>query len=297
MKKALIIGASGLIGSHLYKSSLLEFRTLGTFRSHSLDNLVSLDLTDRNAIKKIILDFKPDFVFLPAAFTNVDLCEEKKEFCWQINVEGVRNIISSINNTDTKLIYFSTDYIFNGQSGPYSEEAQPGPLSVYGNSKLEGEEIVEQNLHNFLIIRTTCVYGWEPQEKNFVLGLIKRIKRNEMVRAPCDQITTPTYAPDLARVVLRLAEENRSGIYNVAGSSLISRFEFALLVAEIFGLDKNLISGVKTEELSQKAKRPLNGGLRIDKISRELNIHMPTVKEGLISMRKERPYEFSGQRK
>lgn len=293
MKKILIIGASGLIGNNLYKNLSSEFEIIGTFLKYSLDNLIRLDITDKNAIKKIVQDVKPDFVFLPAAFTNVDLCEEKKETCWQINVGGVLNAASVLKDTNIKLIYFSTDYIFNGRNGPYDENDQPEPLSVYGKSKLEGEKVIEHILNNFLIIRTTCVYGWEPQQKNFILNLIKKINRKESVKVPIDQVTTPTYVGNLTKIVWRLAREDKSGIYNVVGSSLISRFNFALLATEVFSLDKNFIFGVKTNELTQKAKRPLNGGLRIDKIKKEFRIDIPGAKEGLLLMKKERMDEFS----
>lgn len=293
MRKALIIGASGLVGNYLYKNISPEYEIIGTFQNYSLDNLIHLDITDKNAVRQVIYDSKPDFVFLPAAFTNVDLCEEKKELCWQINVEGVQNVASLLKGTQTKLTYFSTDYIFDGKNGPYSEDDAPSPLSVYGASKLEAEKIIAHLLNNFLIIRTTCIYGWEPQQKNFVLNLIKRINRKETVRVPIDQVTTPTYSGELSEISFRLAREDKRGIYNVASSSLISRYDFAILVAEIFGLDKNLIYGIKTQDLSQKAKRPLKGGLKIDKIKRELGVDMLTAKESLLRMKKEGEYGIS----
>lgn len=287
MRKTLIIGASGLIGGYLYKHISLESKAFGTFQNYRLDNLIHLDITQKDAVKRTILDLKPNFVFLPAAFTNVDLCEEQKDKCWQINVKGVDNFTSALKDTNIKLIYFSTDYIFNGQNGPYNESSPPDPLSVYGKSKLEGENIIKDNLNNFLIIRTTCVYGWDVQQKNFASRLIKKLNNKEIVKVPTDQVTTPTYAGNLTRIAYRLVKEDKTGIYNVSSSSLISRFNFALLIAEVFGLDREFIRAVKTKDMGQKATRPLNGGLKTDKIKKELGIEIPSAKDELLLMKTE----------
>jgi len=291
MKKALIIGASGLIGSHLYKLIPSDFKVVGTFRNHRLDNLIHLDITKADETKKVIHDFKPDVIFLPTAFTNVELAEEKKDICRLINVDGVGNVVAILKNFNAKLIFFSTDYIFNGKDGPWDEEALPEPLGVYGESKLEGERIIANNLDNYLIIRTTWVYGWESQKKNFVVNLIKR---KDPLRVPCDQVSTPTYAGDLAKAVWKLVREDKVGVYNIVGKNLMNRFDFACLVAEVFDLNKALILPAKTIELSQRAKRPLKAGLKTNKVEQELQIHMPQVKESLLSMKKEKANELTG---
>ncbi|TRZ96073.1 SDR family oxidoreductase [bacterium] len=288
MKKALVIGASGLVGSYLYRALANKYEIQGTFFRHQINGLLCLDITQVEGVQGIISSFRPGLVFLPAAFTNVDLAEEQKDVCRQINVEAVRNVVSGLQGRDDKLIYFSTDYIFDGKNGPWPEDAEPKPLNVYGSSKFDAEKIIQESLSNYLIIRSTWVYGWEIDGRNFVQSLIRRLNNREIVKVPLDQIATPTYAGDLADIVCRLVNENKSGVYNIAGSSLISRMEFAYLVAEVFGLDKSLILGVKTEDLVQQAKRPLNAGLKTGKIEQELKIRVPTAKESLLRMQKER---------
>lgn len=286
--RAIIIGASGLLGSYLYKYGFSGYDQIGTFQKYPLDNLVHLDITQRVEVESLIRDFNPDLIFLPAAFTNVDLCEEKKELCFRINVEGVQNVVDAIKDTKTKLVYFSSDYIFNGHGGPYIESDIPDPLSVYGKSKLEGEKVILKNTNNFLIIRTTGIYGWEPQQKNFVVNLIKKNSEKINVYVPIDQVTTPTYAGDLAEVVWKIVKMNKNGIYNVVGSDLLSRLEFANLAAEVFGLEKKFIIGVNTEAMGKKAVRPLNGGLTISKIREDLNLDTLGARDGLLSMKKEK---------
>ncbi|MFA5156192.1 MAG: SDR family oxidoreductase [Candidatus Omnitrophota bacterium] len=287
MNQALIIGASGLVGNYLHKLAPADYRVSGTFRNFPLPGLLKLEITDKNEVKSLILGLKPQTVFLPAAFTNVDICEDDPGLCHKVNVESIRNIADILSVTGAMPVYFSTDYIFDGSSGPYSEVASPCPLGTYGRSKLEAEEAIKRNLKNYLIIRTTCVYGWEHQEKNFVVNLIKKAKSGKIIEVPSDQITTPTYAGHLACLTWGLVSGGAQGTYNVAGATLMSRFDFALLAAEVFGLDKNLIKPITTQEMSRKARRPLNAGLKITKISEELKRGIPGAEEGLKEMKKE----------
>lgn len=288
MKKSLVIGASGLVGSYLYRKISTECQVIGTYQYYACDKLIHLDIRSKDAVKKIIFEAAPDFIFLPAAFTNVDVCEEKKKFCFEINVGGVRNIVDALKGTNIKLIYFSSDYIFNGKDGPYDEEFKPNPLGIYGKTKLDAERIIKKKMGDFLIIRTTCVYGWEAQEKNLVLNLIKKINLKEKMEMPVDQITTPTYAGSLSEIVWNLVKSGKKGIYNVAGNTLMSRLEFALLVADVFNLDRDYIIGVETEHMHRKARRPLRGGLKVDKIKEDLGLNIYDTKTDLLRMKKEK---------
>ncbi|HNX81572.1 MAG TPA: SDR family oxidoreductase [Candidatus Omnitrophota bacterium] len=283
----LIIGASGLVGSYLYKSISLHTSVIGTYQKFAIPGLQPLDISSDHNISKLIETVNPEFVFLPAAFTHVDACEEKKDFCKAINVDGVHNVIKALRGTNTALIYFSTDFIFDGKDGPYTEESKPNPISYYGETKLNAEQLIIENLRNYLIIRTTCVYGAEPQEKNFVMALIKKLRLKEAIEAPFDQITTPTYAGNLAEITWRLVQERKTGIFNVVGANRMSRLDFANLAADTFGLDKRFIRGVTTDSLNRKARRPLNAGLTIDKIEKTLGIRIPTPNESLEIMKDE----------
>lgn len=288
----LVVGASGLVGSYLFKTISLDTSVIGTYQKFAIPGLQPLDISCDHNIAKLIETLKPNFVFLPAAFTNVDACEEKKDFCKAINIDGVRNVIKAIQGTSALLIYFSTDFIFNGKAGPYTEESKPNPISFYGETKLSAEKLIAESLKKYLIIRTTCVYGAEPQEKNFVMSLVKKLHAKEGMDVPSDQVTTPTYAGNLAEITWRLAQERKNGIFNIVGASRMSRLDFAFLVADAFGLDKRFVRGVSTASLKRKAERPLNAGLTIDKIEKTLGIRIPTPQESLETLKDELKYVF-----
>ncbi|MEM7819477.1 MAG: dTDP-4-dehydrorhamnose reductase [Candidatus Aenigmatarchaeota archaeon] len=284
--KILNIGASGLVGGSLYKKLSNKAYILGTYNQIKIDNFVKLDIVNKDDVMKVVSDFYPDIIFLTAALTNVDLCEENKELCWRINVQGTRNVVHAANKIGAKLIFFSSDYVFDGKSGPYSEEDKINPINNYGKSKIEAENIIKE-LSDYLIIRTTVVYGNELQCKNFASRTIKSLREGKTVKAVVDQISTPTYVGDLADKVIILTKRKKKGIYNVAGPDLMSRYEFAKHIANVFNLDENLIVPVTTLELRQKAPRPLKAGLKTNKLYMELGLRTMSVIEGLEAMKNE----------
>jgi len=286
VEKVLVIGASGLVGSSLYERFSKEYEVIGTYNSHKFANLIHLDLLDISELKKILNEFNPSIILLPAALSSVEYCEENKDDCWKYNVTAPSNLIRLIGKSDTKLVFYSTDYIFNGEEGPYSEEDIPNPLNNYGKAKLETENNIINNISNYLILRTTVVYGWELLGKNFIYRLIENTKKHQVTKVPKDQNGTPTFVENVAEATLKLIKSNKFGIYNVAGSELMSRYEFAKIAAEIFNLDKNHIHPVLTTDLNQIASRPLNGGLKIDKLRKNIKINMMKPREGLVHMLK-----------
>lgn len=282
----LIIGASGLIGYSLYEHFSKEYSVIGTYNTHKFNDLIQLNLLNKIELEKILRKFKPKIILLSAALTNVEYCEKEKNECWTQNVIAPLNLIKLIKNSSINLVYYSTDYIFDGKNGPYSEEDSPNPLNTYGKSKLETEINIRQNLTNFLIIRTTVVYGWEHLGKNFVCTLIKSVQSGRTIKLPKDQIGTPTYTENIAEVTLELIKLDKQGIYNVSGPQLMDRYSFALIVANVFNLNKSLIEPVNTSELNQIAPRPLNAGLKINKLLKSVKIEMLAPRKGLQHMKK-----------
>jgi dTDP-4-dehydrorhamnose reductase len=236
-------------------------------------------------VETLISDTRPDVVYLPAAFPNVDYCETHPIETYETNVRGVKYVAQAANDIGAKLIYFSSDYIFDGQAGPYEETGIANPISEYGRQKLSAEHHIALFAKNFLIIRTTVVYGWEPQGKNFVYRIVKSLNESNHVKVPTDQVGTPTYASDLVRNVIRLSKTDITGIVNVAGPSCISRYDFALLIANIFSLPQNLIHPVRTKELNQSARRPLLAGLITEKAQSFLQTSFMAPGDGLQTMR------------
>lgn len=281
----LVVGQSGQVGEHLFNSIRASGTwILGTYSSCPVDGACPLDIRDRSQIELLLKSAKPSVVYLPASITNVDYCEANPEESYKTNVDGIYNVLEVANKVGAKLVYFSSDYIFDGKSGPYEEDDITNPICVYGRHKLLAERYITFESDNYLIIRTTGVYGWEKQGKNFVYRLINTLKEGKTIRVPTDQISTPTYAPNLAQVVVELVEKGKSGVYNVAGTQRCSRYEFACEVARIYDLDTSLIYPVSTKELNQSAPRPLEAGLIVDKAREQVDTRLVGYEEGLIAM-------------
>ena len=287
----LVIGASGQVGGALLQE--LERRNLqclGTYHSHKPPhgNFTKLDLNQAVSISALIAKERPLYIYVPASYTNVDGCEEDPDFSYAANVKGVQTIAAAAHAHKAKLIYFSSDYVFDGEHGPYDEQEPVSPISVYGRHKVEAEQAaMTETEDSALIVRTTVVFGMEWQQKNFVLRLIRSLSDGKEIAVPEDQIGSPTLNSALAHTTVELALGDQTGIFNVAGEELCSRYELALAVAEIFQLDDGLIVPITTEFLDQKAKRPLNAGLKVDKVREVLgrNAQLTGYKEALEELR------------
>jgi dTDP-4-dehydrorhamnose reductase len=259
-------------------------RPVGTSYTHLEPALLPLDVRDRDSVLSLVSNVAPDVVFLAASCTNVDYCELNRESAYSINVAGTKHVTDAVRRVGAKLVFFSSDYIFDGRAGPYAEDEPASPISEYGRQKLIGEHLVALNVEDYLVLRTTVVYGWEPQGKNFVQRLIGTLGEGKPTKVPGDQIGTPTYAPNLADAALELAALPIKGVVNVAGPTLASRYQLAVSVAEAFGLDPTLIEKVPTALLQQPARRPLNAGLQIAKAAKLLQTKLMSYEEALKTM-------------
>jgi dTDP-4-dehydrorhamnose reductase len=183
-------------------------------------------------------------------------------------------------------VYYSTDYIFDGENGPYTETDKPNPVNFYGKTKLEAERVVQRELKEaFLIIRPCSIYGYEKGGTNFAMHVLNNLQAGRAVTAFCDQYGTPTYVEDLSKVSLQLFDSKKRGIFNITGPDFINRAQFSQAVAEVFGLDAGFIKEINSSEGKQLAKRPLKGGLKIDKLKHELGVETIGLKQGLLAMK------------
>ena len=286
--KAGVIGASGLLGQSLMR--VLEnnqYEVSGTYASRAADGLVFLDIREPSAVREYFRRLQPDIVFLTAALTHVDYCEDHPEEAFRINVEGTKNAAREAKRCGSKLVFYSTDYIFDGQSGPYDEGAAPSPVSIYGKSKLEGERAIQEIVEDHLILRTTVVYGWDRRSSNFAMQLYQKLQGGVPMKVPDDQVGNPTLADYLAEASRCLAQQETRGIVNVVGRDLMPRSEFARALAQVFGLDPQLIVPVSTASLMQRAPRPLRGGLRVEKLRQLLGTEAMTLDEALKRLRRQ----------
>lgn len=286
MKKIFIVGASGFIGNYLFKSFAHRgWIVKGSYYQNPEDEFSRIDITNKKEIASVVVKELPEVVCLTAANPNVEYCQEYPEETQKINVEGTRNVALICKEIEAKLVYFSSDYIFDGINGPYAEDDIPNPVCIYGKQKLLSENIIRDILDNYLIARTTVVYGWEKRGKNFIERLLQSLKNRVELRVPVDQVGSPTYVENLSDMLFALVENNAKGIFNICGKDCMSRYDFACKAAEIFGLDALYLKPVTTEKLRQKAPRPLKAGMKTGKIERAINVKPVGVIEGLIKMR------------
>lgn len=239
-----------------------------------------LDILDKKNVGKIFSEKKPRRVILCASMSNVDECEKFPKQAKAINIEGVRNVFDVSKKYKSKLVFISTDYVFDGTGGNYSEQDKTHPLQVYGKTKLESENIVLKEQKN-LVVRVSTLYGSSRVEKNtFHSSIVQRLSKGEEVFAAFDQTTSPTLIDDVAQSVFSLLEKNQRGVFHCAGEQAISRYEFAISVAKKYGLDASLVKGVAAKDLKWVAKRPMNSSLSIKKLNSQ-QIFMKNVDQGL----------------
>ena len=283
--RVLLISAEGLLGKELFRDFSRGYELLGTYKDEARQELVHLDLVEKEEIKERIESFKPEAVLLSASLTAVDFCEQNQDLAWKVNVEGVKEVAVASKKQGAFLMFYSSDYIFDGERGPYSEDARPNPINFYGKTKWEAEKVIKKELKEFLIIRTCSNYGYEKGSKNFAMQVLTALKDNKIVTAFKDQYGTPTYCEYLSNTTLKLLKNKKEGIFNIVGSDYVNRVQFSMEIAEVFGLDAGLIKEVTSEELRQPAKRPRKAGLKADKLKLETGITPISLREGLVAMK------------
>ena len=266
--RILITGANGMLGQRsvdFYSGQEnIELLALSIENKPVFNGVdyVTCDITDREIVKKIIFDFCPDFVVNAAAYTDVDGSETSRDIAWKVNVKAVEYIAEAARAIDAHIIHLSSDYIFDGEKGPYSENATPNPLGYYGRTKLASENALRISGTIYTILRTNVLYGTSLNDKSdFVKWLVQALNKNEKVNIVTDQYNNPTFIEDLVQVISKVIEFGKPGIYHVGGREFLSRYDFALQIAECFQLDKSLITPIPTEQLNQQARRPLKSGL------------------------------------
>jgi dTDP-4-dehydrorhamnose reductase len=275
--KLLITGASGLYGSKLAQLAVNKGHQVYSVHSQhpvALGVPIQADVTDKEKITAEIAKVAPDAVVHAASLTDVDKCELNKDLAWKINVQGTQNVAEAAKATNAFLLYISTDYVFDGSKGCYTETDQPSPISYYAYTKLKAEETVRKTLGgNFCIARPSVIYGATPAagKVNFALWLLNKLRGKEQVKVFVDQWNSPTLNSSLAEMTLELAERRLEGVYHVSGGTRISRFDFATLLAKTFDLDASLIVASLIKDLSFPAKRPRDSSLNTTKAQHTLN--------------------------
>jgi dTDP-4-dehydrorhamnose reductase len=290
--KILITGANGLLGQKLVslagKNPDVHLLAAGRGPCRILEfpeNTVykACDISHSEEISSCCIEFRPDLVIHTAAMTNVDECELNPEACRIQNVEAVKNVIAASEKCGAHLIHLSTDFIFDGEDGPYDETASPNPISIYGQSKLDAENLVMAASCPWSIVRTVLVYGIAPglSRSNIILWVKASLEQGKEIQVVDDQFRTPTLAEDLAAGCLLIAEKKATGIFNISGKDFLTPYEMAIQTADYFGLNKNLIKKASAATFSQAAKRPPRTGFIITKAEQILGYQPHSFNEGI----------------
>lgn len=296
----LILGASGLTGYKLMKLAKEKFEVYGTYNTRVSTNksLIRLNIINQDNLRNVFKETKPDIVLNTTALHNVDYCESHQEEAYDINEKAVRTIADLCNNLGSRLIHFSTDFVFDGSKvGKYSESDNPNPLSIYAKSKLAGE-FEAKRCASYSILRSSVIYGWTPLEvqgsasssgkpMNFALWVLSKLNRGEEIRVVDDQFTSPTLADMLAEVALNVATSNKNEVYHVSGTSCLSRYEFTRKISDVMGYPANgkcSIKPVSSNAFVQLAKRPMNSCLNCEKLQNQFKYDLLDVDRSLAIM-------------
>ena len=288
-KRLLITGANGLLGNKAVVLASRNYEVMPLHHAKPLhDNSLEVDIVNKEQVLSIFRKLRPNAVIHAAAETNVDKCETQKERALNVNVKGTQNVAEACDEVGAKLVHISTDYVFDGEKGHYKEEDKPNPISYYGLTKLEGERQVVAHCKNYVILRTSVLYGWHPWKQNFATWVISQLRQNKEISVVEDHYNTPTLADNLAEMILQALQRDLKGLYHASGSERISRYEFAKKIAESFQLDSNLIKPAKMSQLAAWiAKRPKDSSLSTDKIRKQLRTRPLNITEGLNRMKTE----------
>ena len=271
--KVLVTGVSGQLGYDVMRRlNELRIEAIGVTGR-------DFDIADKEQTQKYICKTKPDVVIHCAAYTYVDKAEDEKERCYEINVEGTKNIAEACRNIDAKMIYISSDYVFDGQGNePHSEDKMTNPINYYGYSKEQGEEIVKSILEKYFIIRTSWIYG--KNGNNFVKTMLKLAQEKDEINVVNDQIGAPTYTKDLAVLICDMIQTAKYGTYHGVNEGYCSWYEFALTIFKKAGIDIK-VNSVPTSEYVAKAKRPLNSMLSKENLDKNNFERLPQWEDAL----------------
>jgi dTDP-4-dehydrorhamnose reductase len=272
----LVIGARGMLGRDLMgvlHSSLPNDEVIGW-------DIEEIDIRKEEETVTKIEKLRPEIVIHIAAYTDVDGCELDEEKAFAVNAEGTKHVVLAASRCRAKVVYLSTDYVFDGNKRePYLESDLPHPLNVYGLSKLKGEQYVQEWVKDFLIIRTQWLYG--RSGKNFVDSILRQAREKEILSIVNDQIGSPTCTADLAKAISVLIQFNAQGIFHVASSDLCSWYTFGQAILKLSGKDKVRVIPISSQELGRPAVRPFYSVLNCQKLRKETGLTLPPWPEAL----------------
>ncbi len=282
--KFLVTGSAGLVGSQIVKDLTEENHTVYSCyhdEKPTHGTPLQLDLTDCDKIIQTLQETKPDRIIHLAAMTNVDLCETEKELATQINTISTEILAKQAAKQDVFFVYVSTDYVFDGKIGMKKENDSPNPLGFYGKSKLAGETVLNSLASGWCVARTSTPFGIHPKKKSFPLWVKENLESKKEISVLTDQFTSPTYVPNLSKMLIEVATRQITGIIHLAGTSKISRYALAEMIADKLNLDKTLLKPTKITDMNWKAQRPQDSSLDVSLATEILNEKPQSIEQGL----------------
>ncbi len=276
----LITGAFGQLGKSLIKILGEKHNIIPT--GHYIPknyNGIRLNIQNKIQLKEIVKTIQPDLIINLAAITDVDKCEEYPQLAKEVNIAGLENICNTFGG---KIIQLSTDYVFDGKSGPYNEEDEISPISVYGKTKSDAEKILLDNNPNHLVIRGNVLYsGSFAFQASFLSWVVNSLREGKKIEVVNDQYNNPTWTQSMSDIIELCISRGIGGIIHWGDADYLNRYEFARLISKKFELKDSLIEEIKTKDLNQIAARPLQSGLLTEKATKYLNAIPPTIEQCL----------------
>lgn len=287
--RALVLGATGLVGHYCWRrwQEKSGWTVAGTSHRRRIPGLEPVDILDGDATAKLIRGFRPDLILLAASNPFVDYCEQHPDETREVNVNASLAVAALAKDVGATLVFFSSDYAFDGREAPYGEGDRVCPINHYGRQKVDAERGVAKLGSDHLILRTSGVFGWELSRKNFVLQLVDKIRVGHRMKAAIDVRYNPTYAANLPDVISELWDAGHRGLYHAAGAEEMSRYDFATTAARAFGLDRAFVEPVPMAALKSPTPRPLHSSLRTDKIRSQVRAPLWGAPKGLFHMKGE----------
>jgi len=271
--KVLVTGSAGLVGQQVVKdlSNIHQVFSCYNESKPEYGDSVKMDLKNHEMISSVLTEKKPEIVIHLGAMTGVDLCEKERTSASEINTKATEIIAKECSKLNSFLVYVSTDYVFDGNLGMYKEDNVTNPLGFYGESKLEGEKVVQNFSTNWCIARTSTPFGLHPTKKSFPMWVIENLQKQKQIDILIDQFTSPTYIPNLSRMLIEISERRITGVIHAAGASKISRYQMASMVSDKLNLDGTLLKQISINKMKWVAQRPKDSSLDVSRASSILN--------------------------
>lgn len=294
LMRVLLTGGTGLIGWTLLRQIPMNWDVFATLHQNlsllQLDapvKTIRLDLTSRQQVRDVVEQVQPEVIIHTASVGDLDHNEERQHEAWQVNVEGTRFLLEESEPFNPQFVFCSTIYVFDGGRPPYDEESYPAPVNFYGRTKLAAEQLAQQISRRLLVLRPTATYGWHlpGQRQNWVTWLLTKLNARQPVKVVDDVFSNYIWVSDVTRAILAGIEKQAHGIFHLGGTELVSRYEFSLQIASVFGYEQGLIAPVSSDCFPGLAPRPQNTACSIRKMIDVLGINPLTIDQGLQLMK------------